>query len=289
MEKTRWYKDMVFYQIWPRSFKDGDGDGMGDLWGVYEKLDYIKSLGCDGIWFSPLYPSPGIDCGYDISDYQAIDALFGNMEDMEVLFAEAKKRDIRILMDLVLNHSSDEHPWFIEAKKSKDNPYHDYYVWRDGVEGEYPNDMRATFGGPAWEWVPELGQYYFHQFAIKQPDLNWENEKLREELYSMIRWWIDKGAGGFRLDVIDQIANDIAKLFSTKYMGKIQNNKSGRVSLWADIVAHHKQLEAITAIENFDSSLVTVEQGATKKSVIVTDAVKVINSMSQLYMTVVIE
>lgn len=203
-----WWKKAVIYQIYPKSFQDTNGDGIGDLKGIISRLDYLQELGINAIWISPICKSPQEDNGYDISDYQAIDALFGNMEDMEVLFAEAKKRNIRILMDLVLNHSSDEHPWFIEAKKSKDNPYHDYYVWRDGVEGEYPNDMRATFGGPAWEWVPELGQYYFHQFAVKQPDLNWENEKLREELYSMIRWWIEKGAGGFRLDVIDQIAKE---------------------------------------------------------------------------------
>ena len=203
-----WWKKAVIYQIYPKSFQDSNGDGIGDLQGIISRLDYLKELGIDAIWLSPIFKSPQDDNGYDISDYQAIDALFGNMEDMEQLFAEANKRNIRIILDLVLNHSSDEHKWFLEAKKGKDNPYHDYYVWRDGVEGEYPNDMRATFGGPAWDWVPELGQYYFHQFSVKQPDLNWENEKLREELYSMIRWWVEKGAGGFRLDVIDQIAKE---------------------------------------------------------------------------------
>ena len=139
-----------------------------------------------------MYRSPQDDNGYDISDYQDIEPMFGTMEDMEQLFAEAKKRGIRIMMDLVLNHTSDEHRWFLEAKKSKDNPYHDYYVWRDGEEGVYPNDMNSAFGGPAWEWVPELGQYYFHQFSVKQPDLNWENPKVRRELYDMILWWMEK-------------------------------------------------------------------------------------------------
>lgn len=203
---NKWWKDAVVYQIYPKSFQDSNGDGMGDIPGIISRLDYLKELGISAIWMSPVCKSPQDDNGYDISDYQDIDPMFGCLDDMERLIEEAKKRDIKILIDLVLNHTSDEHRWFIEAKKSKDNPYHDYYVWRDGVEGEYPNDMRATFGGPAWEWVPELGQYYFHQFAIKQPDLNWDNPKVREEIYNMINWWMDKGAGGFRLDVIDQIA-----------------------------------------------------------------------------------
>ena len=202
----KWWNDVVVYQIYPRSFQDSDGDGIGDLKGIISRLDYLQDLGIGAIWLSPVCKSPQDDNGYDISDYQDIDPMFGSLDDMECLIEEAKKRNIRIMVDLVLNHSSDEHRWFIEAKKSKDNPYHDYYVWEDGVEGEYPNDMRATFGGPAWEWVPELGQYYFHQFSVKQPDLNWENPKVRQEIYDMINWWIDKGAGGFRMDVIDQIA-----------------------------------------------------------------------------------
>lgn len=202
----KWWKDVVVYQIYPRSFQDSDGDGIGDIKGIISRLDYLQDLGIGAIWLSPVCKSPQDDNGYDISDYQDIDPMFGNLDDMECLIEEAKKRNIRIVVDLVLNHSSDEHRWFIEAKKGKDNPYHDYYVWEDGVEGEYPNDMKATFGGPAWEWVPELGQYYFHQFSVKQPDLNWENPKVRQEIYDMINWWIDKGAGGFRMDVIDQIA-----------------------------------------------------------------------------------
>ena len=198
----------MIYQIYPRSFKDSDGDGIGDLNGIIEKLDYLEELGIDAVWLSPVCKSPQDDNGYDISDYQDIDPLFGSLRDMERLIKEAGEHGIKIIMDLVLNHTSDEHRWFLEAKKSKDNPYHDYYVWRDGEEGVLPNDMRACFGGPAWEWVPELSQYYFHQFSVKQPDLNWENEAVRREIYEMIRWWMDKGVGGFRLDVIDQIAKE---------------------------------------------------------------------------------
>ncbi len=204
----KWWQKAVIYQIYPRSFQDSNGDGIGDLNGIVQRLDYLEELGINAIWLSPVCKSPQDDNGYDISDYQDVDPVFGSLEDLERLIREAKKRNIRILLDLVLNHSSDEHRWFTEAKKSKDNPYHDYYVWRDGEEGILPNDMRSVFGGPAWEWVPELKQYYFHQFSVKQPDLNWENPKLRREIYDMILWWMDKGAGGFRMDVIDQIAKE---------------------------------------------------------------------------------
>lgn len=203
-----WWKKAVVYQVYPRSFQDSNGDGIGDIQGVIRRLPYLEKLGIDCIWLSPVCRSPQDDNGYDISDYQDIDPMFGSLEDVEQLFREAKKRGIGILIDLVLNHSSDEHRWFQEARKSKDNPYHDYYIWRDGEEGKYPNRMRSVFGGPAWQWVPELQQYYFHQFSVKQPDLNWENPKVRRELYDMINWWIDRGAAGFRLDVIDQIAKD---------------------------------------------------------------------------------
>lgn len=213
---NKWWKNAVVYQIYPRSFQDSNGDGIGDLKGIINRLDYLETLGTDAIWLSPVCRSPQDDNGYDISDYQDIDPMFGNLDDMENLIQEARKRNIRIIMDLVLNHSSDEHRWFLEAKKSKDNPYHDYYVWRDGEEGIPPNDMRACFGGSAWEWVPELNQYYFHQFSVKQPDLNWDNLKVRQEIYDMILWWMEKGVGGFRLDVIDQIAKEPDK--------KITNN-----------------------------------------------------------------
>ena len=208
LDKTKkdWWQSAVFYQIYPKSFQDSDGDGIGDIPGIISRLDYLKELGIDGIWLSPVCQSPQVDNGYDISDYQAIYPVFGTMEDMETLICEAKKRDITIIMDLVLNHSSDQHPWFREALKSRDNPYHDYYVWRDGDGVTPPNDMMACFGGSMWTYVPELGQYYFNQFSPQQPDLNWENPALRQELYKMIRFWVEKGIGGFRLDVIDQIA-----------------------------------------------------------------------------------
>ena len=204
----KWWKTAVIYQVYPRSFQDSNGDGIGDLRGLADRLSYLERLGIDAIWLSPVYRSPQDDNGYDISDYQDIDPTFGILSDMEYLIEEANRHHIRIIMDLVLNHSSDEHRWFLEAKKSKENPYHDYYVWRDGEEGTAPNDMRAAFGGSAWTWVPEIGQYYFHQFSVKQPDLNWENPKLRREIYDMILWWMEKGVGGFRLDVIDQIAKE---------------------------------------------------------------------------------
>lgn len=208
MNKEKWWKNAVVYQIYPKSFQDSNGDGVGDIKGIISRMDYLGKLGIDAIWLSPVCKSPQADNGYDISDYQDIDPMFGNVEDMEALISEAGKYNIKIIMDLVLNHTSDKHRWFEEARKSKDNPYHDYYVWRDGEEGTAPNDMRGVFGGSAWEWVPELKQYYFHQFLPEQPDLNWENPKVRREIYDMILWWMDKGVGGFRLDVIDQIAKE---------------------------------------------------------------------------------
>ncbi len=206
--EKKWWQSAVVYQIYPKSFQDSNGDGVGDLRGIMERLEYLGKLGIDAIWLSPVCKSPQADNGYDISDYQDIDPMFGSVEDMEALIKEAKKYNIRIIMDLVLNHTSNKHRWFEEAKKSKDNPYHDYYVWRDGEEGVEPNDMKAVFGGSAWEWVPEIKQYYFHQFLPEQPDLNWENPQVRKEIYDMILWWMEKGVGGFRLDVIDQIAKE---------------------------------------------------------------------------------
>ena len=206
--KRGWWERAVFYQIYPKSFQDTNGDGVGDLKGIISRLDYLAELGIDGIWLSPVCASPQVDNGYDISDYCAIDPLFGSLEDMEILIAEAKKRGISIIFDLVLNHCSDKHSWFLEALKGRDNPYHDYFVWRDGDGVTPPNDMRATFGGPAWTWAPEVGRWYFHQFCVEQPDLNWENPRVRRELYDMIRFWVGKGIEGFRLDVIDQIAKE---------------------------------------------------------------------------------
>ena len=208
--KWGWWQSAVFYQIYPKSFQDTNADGIGDLKGIISRLDYLQELGIDGIWMSPVCKSPQVDNGYDISDYCDIDPMFGDMADMQKLIDEAKKRGISIILDLVLNHCSDQHPWFLEALKGRDNPYHDYFIWRDGDgSGEdLPNGMWATFGGSAWTWVPHLGQYYFHQFAVEQPDLNWENPAMRRELYKSIRFWVDKGVEGFRLDVIDQIGKD---------------------------------------------------------------------------------
>ena len=206
--KKDWWKEAVIYQIYPKSFQDSDGDGVGDLPGIIRRLDYLQTLGVDALWLCPVFASPQADNGYDISDYCAIDPMFGTLDDMRALIREGKKRGIGILLDLVLNHTSDQHRWFREALKGKDNPYRDYYIWRDGTPDALPNGMRATFGGPAWTWVPELGQYYFHQFAPQQPDLNWANPKVRQELYAAVRFWMREGVAGFRLDVIDQVGKD---------------------------------------------------------------------------------
>ena len=206
MERNRWYKDMVFYQIWPRSFKDGDGDGMGDLWGVYEKLDYIKSLGCDGIWFSPLYPSPGIDCGYDISDYYNIAEEFGGMEAFEKVLTGAHERGMKVIMDLVVNHTSDQHEWFQKSRQRID-PYTDYYIWRPAKpNGKLPNNWDSLFEGKAWAWDEVRQEYYMHLFAIQQADLNMDNPLVREEVKNILRFWLDKGVDGFREDVITFIS-----------------------------------------------------------------------------------
>ena len=205
MEK-HWWQEVVVYQIYPRSFKDSNGDGIGDLRGIIEKLDYLQTLGIGVIWLSPVYKSPNDDNGYDISDYEDIMDEFGTMADMEELIAEADKRGIKIVMDLVVNHTSDEHHWFIESRKGKDNSYRDYYVWADPAEdGGAPTDLQSIFLGSAWKYDEASGQYYLHLFSQKQPDLNWENEKVRREVYDMMNFWIDKGVGGFRMDVIDLI------------------------------------------------------------------------------------
>jgi len=204
----KWWHSSVVYQIYPRSFMDSNGDGIGDIKGIIEKLDYISNLGVDVIWLSPVFKSPNDDNGYDISDYKDVMDDFGTMEDMELLLNEVKKRDIKILMDLVPNHTSDEHPWFIEAKKSKDNPYRDYYIWREAVDGHEPNDLGSTFSGSAWELEKASGQYYLHLFSKKQPDLNWQNPKVRKEIWDIMNFWIGKGIGGFRIDVIELIGKE---------------------------------------------------------------------------------
>ena len=207
MEK-KWWKESVVYQIYPKSFKDSNGDGVGDIRGIIQKLDYLKELGVNVLWISPMLESPQDDNGYDISDYRRIYKEYGNMEDYEELLSEAHKRDIRILMDLVVNHTSDEHNWFVESRKSKDNPYRDYYIWKDPVNGKEPNNWGGAFGGSAWEYDPQTQMYYLHLFSKKQPDLNWENEKVRQEVYDMMTFWCEKGIDGFRMDVISMISKD---------------------------------------------------------------------------------
>ena len=207
MEK-KWWKESVVYQIYPKSFKDSNGDGIGDIRGIIQKLDYLKELGVNVLWISPMLESPQDDNGYDISDYRRIYKEYGTMEDYEELLSEAHKRDIRILMDLVVNHTSDEHNWFIESRKSKANPYRDYYIWKDPVNGKEPNNWGGAFGGSAWEYDPQTQMYYMHLFSKKQPDLNWENEKVRQEVYDMMKFWCDKGIDGFRMDVISMISKD---------------------------------------------------------------------------------
>ncbi|MEK4450469.1 glycoside hydrolase family 13 protein [Paenibacillus sp. FSL L8-0506] len=206
MNRTFW-KEAVVYQIYPRSFQDSNGDGIGDLQGIISRLDYLQKLGVDVVWLSPVYKSPNDDNGYDISDYQDIMDEFGTLQDWEELLTGLHARGIKLMMDLVINHSSDEHPWFVESRSSKDNPYRDYYIWRPGgPDGERPNNWSSVFSGPAWELDETTGEYYLHLFSRKQPDLNWENPQLREELYKMITFWLDKGVDGLRMDVINMIS-----------------------------------------------------------------------------------
>ena len=201
MEEHTWWKEAVVYQIYPRSFKDSNGDGIGDLRGVIEKLDYLKELGVDVIWMSPCYKSPNDDNGYDISDYRAIMDEFGTMEDFREMLEGIHSRGMKLLMDLVVNHTSDEHRWFVESRSSKDNPYRDYYIWRDPKDGKEPNNWTSYFSGPAWQYDEKTGQYYLHLFSKKQPDLNWENETVRREVYDMMKFWLGIGCDGFRMDV----------------------------------------------------------------------------------------
>ena len=208
-----WYKDALIYEIYPRSFQDSNGDGIGDLNGITSRLDYLKTLGVDAIWLTPIYPSPQVDFGYDISDYEGIDPQYGTMADFDRLVAEAKKRNIGIIMDMVMNHTSDKHPWFIESKSSKTNPKRDWYVWKDGKQGgtppdNPPNNWESVFGHSAWQWDPKTQQYYYHRFYIQQPDLNWDNPQVRKAMYDVVRFWINKGVVGFRLDAITSLFED---------------------------------------------------------------------------------
>jgi oligo-1,6-glucosidase len=212
-----WWKRAVVYQIYPRSFADANGDGVGDLPGIISKLDYLGALGADVLWLSPIYPSPQDDNGYDVSNYQDIDPMFGTLADFDELVAEARRRNVKIIMDLVVNHSSDEHPWFIESRSSRDNPKRDWYWWRParegmepGAPGAEPTNWGSIFSGPAWAFDETTGEYYLHLFSRKQPDLNWENPEVRNAIYEMMRWWLDRGVDGFRMDVINMISKDVA-------------------------------------------------------------------------------
>lgn len=207
--KNEWWKKSVVYQIYPKSFNDSNGDGIGDIQGIIEKLDYLKDLGIDVIWLCPIYDSPQVDNGYDIRNYKAIYEQYGTMEDFDLLLDEVHKRDMKLIMDLVVNHTSDEHVWFVESRKNKDNPYRDYYIWRDGKEdGTPPNNWGSIFSGSTWEYDEATNQYYLHLFAVKQPDLNWENQNVRKDIYEMMKFWLDKGIDGFRMDVINFISKD---------------------------------------------------------------------------------
>src|SRR3954447_26512317 len=203
-----WWKHAVIYEIYPRSFQDSNADGMGDLNGITSRLDYLKDLGIDSIWITPFYPSPQIDYGYDISDYKAIDPEYGSMADFDRLVREAKKRNIRVLLDFVMNHTSDQIAWFKESRSSKSNPKRDWYIWRDGKNGGPPNNWLSWFGGSAWTLDPTTNQYYYHYFYVQQPDLNWRNPDVKKAMFDIVRFWLEKGAAGFRIDAVSRLFED---------------------------------------------------------------------------------
>ncbi|MGI8313732.1 glycoside hydrolase family 13 protein [Halobacillus mangrovi] len=229
--KQKWWKEAVVYQIYPRSFMDSNGDGIGDIQGVISKLDYLQGLGIDVVWICPIYCSPNDDNGYDISDYKAIMPEFGSMADFDELLNEVHNRGMKLIMDLVINHTSDEHPWFIESKSSRDNPYRDYYIWHPGKGGEEPNNWASIFEGSAWEFDPETQEYYMHIFSRKQPDLNWENPKVRKDVYEMINWWLEKGIDGFRIDAISHIKKapgfpDVSNPEDKRYASSLEGHRN---------------------------------------------------------------
>ncbi|WP_106769018.1 glycoside hydrolase family 13 protein [Paenibacillus faecalis] len=227
--QQKWWKEAIAYQVYPRSFMDSNGDGIGDLQGMISKLDYIKELGIDVIWICPMYKSPNDDNGYDISDYQDIMDEFGTMEDFDQLLDEVHSRGMKLIIDLVINHTSDEHPWFVESRSSRDNPKRDWYIWRDGKNGAEPNNWESIFSGSAWKYDKETDQYYLHIFSEKQPDLNWANPEVRESVYNMINWWLDKGIDGFRVDAISHIHKeeglmDMENPHGLKYVSSFQKH-----------------------------------------------------------------
>ena len=210
IKELKWWQKAVFYQIYPRSFADGNGDGIGDFYGMIDRLDYLQDLGIDALWLSPHYPSPQYDCGYDVSDYTDVEPEYGRLADFERFLDEAHRRSIRVILDLVLNHTSDQHPWFIESRSSRDNPRRDWYVWRDGEDGAPPNNWCSGFGGSAWEYDPTTGQYYYHYFFKQQPDLNWRNPEVKRAMWDAVRFWLDLGVDGFRLDAVSTLFEDPA-------------------------------------------------------------------------------
>ncbi|MEP0807350.1 MAG: alpha-glucosidase [Chloroflexota bacterium] len=259
MTSLKWWQTAVFYQIYPRSFADGNGDGIGDFKGIIQKLDYLQSLGIDALWLSPHYPSPNWDCGYDISDYCNVAPEYGTLDDFKTFLAESHKRGIRVILDLVLNHTSDEHPWFLESKSSRDNPKADWYVWRDplpspngrGAEGEGvpPNNWQSCFDGDAWTYVPERGQYYYHYFMKQQPDLNWRNPEVKAAMWDVVRFWLDLGVDGFRLDAIGTIYEDphltphnvpmnLAELRRASELARTPAEKKQIEKYWYDMFKH---------------------------------------------------
>ncbi|MEW6287675.1 MAG: alpha-glucosidase [Chloroflexota bacterium] len=250
MTSLKWWQTAVFYQIYPRSFADGNGDGIGDFKGIIEKLDYLKDLGVDALWLSPHYPSPNWDCGYDISDYCSVAPEYGTLDDFKTFLAESHKRGIRVILDLVLNHTSDEHPWFLESKSSRDNPKADWYVWMDGTppisEGNggsrrgVPNNWQSCFDGDAWTYVPERGQYYYHYFMKQQPDLNWRNPEVKQAMWNVVRFWLDLGVDGFRLDAIGTIYEDPSLTPHTVPMNLAQLRRASEL---ARTPAEKKQIE----------------------------------------------
>ena len=255
--KRTWWKEAVIYQIYPRSFMDSNGDGIGDLQGIISRLDYLKYLGIDVIWLSPVYKSPNDDNGYDISDYQDIMDEFGTMEDFDELLAAAHARGIKIVMDLVVNHTSDEHQWFVESQKSKDNAYRDYYIWREGKDAQTPpNNWGSCFGGSAWQYDEKTGMYYLHLFSKKQPDLNWDNPKVRREVFDMMTWWCDKGIDGFRMDVISMISK-------TKEMPDGKNGDFGPYCIHGPNVHHYLREMNEKVLSKYDIMTVGETAGVT--------------------------
>jgi len=243
MKKLEWWQTAVFYQIYPRSFADGNGDGIGDLWGIIERLDYLQDLGIDAIWLSPHFPSPLFDCGYDVADYTGVAPEYGTLDDFARFLDGAHERDIRVILDLVMNHTSDQHDWFIESRSSRDNPKRDWYVWHDGVNGGPPNNWNSTFGGPAWEYDPTTGQYYYHFFFKQQPDLNWRNPKVKQAMWDAVRFWFDLGVDGFRLDAIGTIFEnpDMPDHTSVKSLSELQHARL------TSIISGEEEREHLTA------------------------------------------